>query len=410
MHQIAAQYRGRCADQERRVGRAAEDVHAGQQFEQHAKRRRIAAERVDDQNKERERKETDLARPGEAARKPKDKDRQHRQRAVIDLAHVRRQEQVLWIPRLAVRPPIRHRVIGAEQAADQHGEQRGRMERALRRLGVMKRRAVARLREEEREQNRHRHDEQARDRRRDERPRRAAQRLIQRRLRQPVVGNEADQEQRAEERNLVRLHQHQSGRDAGKQAIEQRRAIERAREQPQRDCKEHQALDLPDVLDAPRGRRAECEGERRHDAAGRMPAAIAKEHQHREPRAGEQRQHGDIERMEARMRRQQREQNHRREDQRLRIGDLRHAAEHVRRPERRLALMDRVGEELQLGLEQRLGVIGNRHGPREPGPAQRRPCQQEQRDRKRSRPPLQVHPDSPLESYFFWKSYGGTFI
>ena len=206
---------------------------------------------------------------------------------------------------------------------------------------------------------------------------RAQQRVARLGCAEPVIDDEADKEQRRQERHLIRLHQHQPGRDAGREPVAQRGAIERAREQPQRDREEHEALDLPDVLDAPRRRGAEREGERRHDAARRMPAAVAEEHQHREPAEREQRQHRHVERMEARVRREQRQQHHRREDQRLRIGDLRDAAEHVGRPERRLALMDGVGEELQLGLEQRLGVIGDRHRAGQPRPRQHGPCEQE---------------------------------
>ena len=183
-----------------------------------------------------------------------------------------------------------------------------------------------------------------------------------------MVGHVADQEQRTEKRHLIRLHHHQAGRDAGEQPVDERDAVERTRDQPQRDREEHEALDLSDMLDAPRRGSAERKGERRHDAAGRVPAAIAEEHQHRDAAEREHAKHRHIEGMKARMRRQQREQDDRRKDQRLRIGDLRHAAEDIRRPERRLARWMRVGEELEFGLEQRLGVIGNRDGAREPRP------------------------------------------
>ena len=214
---------------------------------------------------------------------------------------------------------------------------------------------------------------------------------------QPVVDHEADEVQRRQIRHLVRLHQHQRARDACGKAVTHRGAIERTREQGERDGEEHEALDLADVLDAPRRRGAEHETECRHDPARRMPAAVAEVHQHRDAGEREQHQHCDVERVKARMRREQRQQRERREDQRLRIGDLRNAAEHVGRPERRLALMDRVGEELQLGLEQRLGVIRNGHRPGEPGPGQREPCENEQRDRKRS---IETHPERPPAAHF----------
>ena len=124
-----------------------------------------------------------------------------------------------------------------------------------------------------------------------------------------MIRDEAGQEQRAEERDLIRLHDHQARRNTGGKSIAGRRAVERAREQPERNRQEYEALDLADMLDAPRRGSAEHEGKRCNDTARRMPAAVVEEHQHRKPRLRQQQQHRNIERMEARMRHEQREQN-----------------------------------------------------------------------------------------------------
>src|ERR1043166_1689852 len=58
----------------------------------------------------------------------------------------------------------------------------------------------------------------------------------------------------------------------------------------------------------------------------------------------------------------------RREDQRLRIGDLWPAGEHVGRPQWRLAFVKRPREKLQFRLNLRLGVPRNRDRAREPRP------------------------------------------
>ena len=73
----------------------------------------------------------------------------------------------------------------------------------------------------------------------------------------------------------------------------------------------------------------------------------------------------------ARRRRECRESEmQRREDQRLRIGDLRPAGIEVRAPERRLAVRERGREKLQLRLELRFRVPRNGDGAGEPRPRQ----------------------------------------
>ena len=76
-----------------------------------------------------------------------------------------------------------------------------------------------------------------------------------------------------------------------------------------------------------------------------------------------------VNELETRGRIEERHEQGRREDQALRIGDLGGAGEDMRVPERRLPGMERVGEELDLGLEMGLRVIRYRHVAEQPGRA-----------------------------------------
>ena len=119
-------------------------------------------------------------------------------------------------------------------------------------------------------------------------------------------------------------------------------------------------------------------------AAGRVPAAIAEEHQRRQAaRPADARKHIGVDHAEARRRREQRQQDRGREDQRLRIGDLRRAAEDVVVPERRLAAMQRLRTGTGSGPGNAPWRRRDRHRPREPGPAQAPPS----RRRTRGAPP-----------------------
>src|SRR6266481_3186874 len=100
-----------------------------------------------------------------------------------------------------------------------------------------------------------------------------------------------------------------------------------------------------------------------------MPAAIAEE-QHEPEAAGEQIREGDkIDRAKAWRRVERRKgEMQRREDHRLRIGNLRPAGKQVWGPERLLAAGERRCEELQFGLELGLGIPRDSDLPREPRP------------------------------------------
>src|SRR5579871_591783 len=100
-----------------------------------------------------------------------------------------------------------------------------------------------------------------------------------------------------------------------------------------------------------------------------MPAAVAEE-QHDPEAASEQVREGDeIGRAKTRARAERRKDKmKRRKDQRLRIGNLRPAGEHVRSPERLFAARERGRKELQFGLELRLRIPRDGDRARKPGP------------------------------------------
>src|SRR3990172_4733306 len=127
------------------------------------------------------------------------------------------------------------------------------------------------------------------------------------------------------------------------------------------------------MLDTPRRRRAECERDGGYGRARRGPSLVLTELEDGKAAEGEHREHVNIELPEAWDFFEVGEDDGRREDQGLRVGDLRHADEAARIPEWRLARVQRVGEKLELFLEQGLGVIGYRDRAAQPRPGQDEP-------------------------------------
>ena len=230
-------------------------------------------------------------------------------------------------------------------------------------------------------------DERAGERGEDERRKAAPDRGPPQRRCRPGPEHGAEEQPKAEIGDLVAPERHQPGGDAGHQPENERAPLQRAEQEPQRDRPIGQAHHLPDMLDAPGGRGAEGEGERRRDGADRVPGAVAEQENQRHPAKPE---HAELDRVrgaKARIGVEKREkQVRRREDQRLRIGDLRVAREHVRRPPRRFAATDRLRQELQLRIEMRLRVPWHGDPAREPGPGQREPSEAEEPERRPQRP------------------------
>ena len=182
--------------------------------------------------------------------------------------------------------------------------------------------------------------------------------------------------------DLVAPDCHQSRDRTGAEARAPRPAVERAGEQPQHQHQIDQAHDLADVLEARTGCAAKRKGERRHDRAARMPSAIAEEQNDADPAEAQIREDDGIEGAQADRGIEQREQHvQRRKHQRLRIGDLRPAGEHIGRPPGPFAVRDRGRQELQLRKELRFRVPRNRHAAREPGPGRHQEGRSEHRER-----------------------------
>ena len=196
------------------------------------------------------------------------------------------------------------------------------------------------------------------------------------------------QEIDAEQRHLIAPQDDAGRHEAGGDAVEDRAARQRAIEKDHGDRQIGEAQHLADVLDAPGHRRPVAEGERRDQSTGPVPALVA-EPQHQ--RRAAQEHHASTvastaHRLGARVQ-QGEHQEGRGEDHRLRVGDLRMPAEHEGRPGRGFAAREALRQELDLRLEVGLGVPGDRHPARQPGPAddERREQEDGQRERHRMR-------------------------
>ena len=205
----------------------------------------------------------------------------------------------------------------------------------------------------------------------------------------PPREHEAGEDQDAEIGHLIAAGRHAARDEAGGKAIGERAPLQRARQQPHGDRQVGEAEDLPDMLDAPGGGAAEGEGQRGHDRPGGVPSAVAKVQDDGEAAEAEHAEDDPVGRLESGIGIDKGEdQEGRREDQRLRVGDLRRAGEDERRPERLLAAGERLGHELQLRIEMRLGVPRDRDGAGQPRPAQGEPGGGEQAERPAERPAL----------------------
>jgi hypothetical protein len=161
----------------------------------------------------------------------------------------------------------------------------------------------------------------------------------------------ADQNIAAQERDLVGLDHHQAGGKTGQSAIPCGRPVEAPREQPQREGEEGQALDLGDVLNAPCRGRAEGKSDRRDNACAGMPPFVPAESLDGDAAEAEQDQDKRIELPETRDFLEIGKQDGGRKQQGLRIGYLWDADERAGIPVGRLARMERIGQELELGLK-----------------------------------------------------------
>ena len=276
-----------------------------------------------------------------------------------------------------------------EQVGHGGGEQQRGMQRAASGAGVIDDRPVRVFGEEQGQCRRHGHDERSDGNGRRDRENSRAEPAAAVIAVDPPCEHETGEDQDAEIGHLIAAGRHAARDEAGSNAISERAPLQRARQQPNGDRQVGEAEDLPDMLDAPGGGAAEGEGQRGHDRPGRMPSAVAKEQDDGEAAEAEHAEHDPVRRLESGIGIDEGEdQEGRREDQRLRIGDLRRAGEDERRPERLLAAGERLRHELQLRIEMRLGVPRDRDGAGQPRPAQGEPGGGEQAERPAERPAL----------------------
>ncbi len=337
MRDVARQQRCEEADQERRIGRPAIEVDAGQVRVQSREHWRVPAERVDQHCGERHRQRSDLA-PPQCGGEQSDQQQQQRDRAEVEHAHVLRDEQVRAAPRVARRAPVvGHRPGGAEHVRRQRRHQQRGMQRAAPGADQIDVRPVRLLGDQRRHGDRKRDQQRPGDGPGGQRPETAAQASpratiaggrgiarCQRAAEHDLPNHQHDQQIDRQQRDLVAPEHHERGDRAGGDPVPRRAARHSPAEQHQHDRQICETDHLPGVLDAPGHRGSEREGDRRDQPAGPMPAAITEPDHHRQRAEQNGDEHGRIDGPEARVAIDEcQRQKRRREDQRLRVGDLR---------------------------------------------------------------------------------------
>src|ERR1700724_3978834 len=148
--------------------------------------------------------------------------------------------------------------------------------------------------------------------------------------------------------DLIAAERHQGCGETKRESETIGAALERDIETPQGRRKERIGNDHAGVL-KPRGRSAaEHENNRREDRCRRMPAPAPQEAQNANPSREKMREDGRVEELHRGIWRNKRKKHHaRREDQGLRIGDRRMAAEMIGIPERNLTIMQSIAKEAE---------------------------------------------------------------
>ena len=204
--------------------------------------------------------------------------------------------------------------------------------------------------------------------------------------RDPERQHEPGQHIKRQQRHLIAPDRHQPAEHPGRHAGAPRGSLERARDEPQRERQIGQADHLAGVLQPRIGGTAERERHRRHQRAAHVPAAVAKEQDDAEP-AEKQIGEGDgVEGAQADGGIERRQHDmERREQQRLRIGNLRPAGEDVRRPPWPFAARDRRRQELHLRIELRFRVPRDGYRAGQPWPGRHQEGEREDRQRDSER-------------------------
>ena len=315
------------AEHEGRIGRAAEQADAGKRLEDAPEQRGVAAERVQQHPRSHEGEEADLPSPQGAAKKSRGHQDGDREGAKIELAHVSGEEQVDRSPQGARwAPMVLQRTGGAEQVRHQGGEKMRRMKGAAAGARIIDRRSIRLVRQEQGQRHREHDHREAADGRKRQGPEACTKGGPSAGRVQPMPENEPDHDPQAKIGNLIPSRRHEPGYDTGHEPIHQRAPPERPRQQPEDDRQVGETENLADMLETPGSRSAEPEGEGGDESASRMPSLVAKEQQDRQPSETEHAENDRVGGAKAGIGIEQHQaQKGRREDQRLRIGDLRRA-------------------------------------------------------------------------------------
>ena len=342
-------------------------VHAGENGIHDPENRGVPAQRIDKHDGERDGEEADLAIPKPTAEQRAD-DQKQGDGTDVELADVLGDEKSRILPREARWPPVvLHVTRCPEQVGHEEGQQQRRVERASARADIIDLGSIRIGGQQDREQDGDDNEGKARhtcNAKRQQAPHQA--RAVNEIGKQPPehIRNE---QIHAQQRHLIAAEHDTACGQARCQPVPQRSPLQRAIKTEKRDGQKHKAHDLTDVLHAPGHGRAEAEDEGRQQRARPVPALIANPSDHAETAGEHGQKHGNVDGPQARTAVDQRQQQkRRREDHRLGIGDLGLAREHVGVPEGPFAACDAIGEKLDLRLEMRLGVPGNRKPPRQP--------------------------------------------
>ena len=160
-----------------------------------------------------------------------------------------------------------------------------------------------------------------------------------------------------QESDLSGLDDHDASGKTSQNPVKHGLPFERAREQPEAKHGKGERLDLLDVLNAPDGRTAKSGCQRSHSGARRVPALILEQHQNRKRCKAKKQEAIKIELPETRLRHEISQKERGREDQRLRIGNLRRARKDIMSPEGGLASVKGIRQKLKLWLKMSFRII-----------------------------------------------------
>ena len=190
----------------------------------------------------------------------------------------------------------------------------------------------------------------------------------------PMMDRVARKNIARKQRDLPRLDDHDASGKTSQNPVQHGLPFERAREQPEAEHGKGERLDLLDVLNTPDRRTAKSGCQRGHSGARRVPALVLEQHENRKRCQPKKQEAIKIELPETRLGHEISQKERGREDQRLRIGNLRRARKDIVSPEGGLAGVKGIRQKLKLWLEMSFRIIRNRDGARQPRQGEYQPA------------------------------------